>query len=91
MFLEGGEFVNITDSEGGPTATGMIPEGGTTEKKLPSTSPPPPPPPPYRLINGTALKKAFSLQTVPPEQRVRNVYHQYEYELYQVSKKSIHV
>ena len=40
--------VNVTDTEGGPTATGMIPEGGTAEKKLPS-------PPPHRLINGTVL------------------------------------
>ena len=47
MFSEGEGFVNITDQEGGPTATGMIPEGGTTEEKLPS--------PPHRLINGTAL------------------------------------
>ena len=37
VFPEGGGFVNITDPEGGPTATGMILEGGTTEKKLPST------------------------------------------------------
>ena len=31
MFPKGGGFVNITDPEGGPTATGMIPEGGTTD------------------------------------------------------------
>ena len=31
-FLEGGGFFNITDPEGGPTATGMIPEAGTNEK-----------------------------------------------------------
>ena len=37
MFPEGGGFVNITDPEGASTATGMIPEGGTTERKLPST------------------------------------------------------
>ena len=49
VFPEGGGFVNITDLEGGATATGMILEGSTTEKKLPST------PPPHRLINGTAL------------------------------------
>ena len=49
VFPEGGGFVDITDPEGGPTATGMVPEGGTTEKKLPSTPPPP------RLINETAL------------------------------------
>ena len=42
VFSKGGVFVNITDPEGGPTATGMIPEGGTTEK---SCRPPPPPPP----------------------------------------------
>ena len=36
VFPEGGVFVNITDPEGGPTATGMISEGGTTEKELPS-------------------------------------------------------
>ena len=55
MFPEGGGFVNITDPEGGPTGTGMILEGSTTEKMLPS--------PPHththththRLINGTAL------------------------------------
>ena len=41
VFLEVGGFVNITDPEGGPTATGMIPECGTTEK---SCRPPPPPP-----------------------------------------------
>ena len=35
-------FVNITDPEGGPTSTGMIPEDGTTEEKLPSTPHPPP-------------------------------------------------
>ena len=52
MFLEGGGFVNITDPEGGPTATGMIPEGGTTEKMLPST-----PPPPHMLIIGTAPRR----------------------------------
>ena len=28
VFPEGGEFVNITDPEGGPTATGMILESG---------------------------------------------------------------
>ena len=44
----GGGGVNITDPEGGPTATGMILEGGTAEKKLPST-------PLHRLINGTVL------------------------------------
>ena len=48
MFPEGGAFVSITDSEGGPTATGMIPEGSTTKKSCH-------PPPPHRLINGTAL------------------------------------
>ena len=48
-FAEGGGVGNITDPEGGPTATGMIPEGGTTEKKFPSTL--------HRLINGTALKR----------------------------------
>ena len=37
VFPEGAGFVNITDPEGGPTATGMIPKGGTDEKKLPST------------------------------------------------------
>ena len=36
----GGGFVNITYLEGGPTATGMTPEGGTTEK---CCRPPPPP------------------------------------------------
>ena len=36
---EGGGFVSITDPECGPTATGMIPEGGTTEKKLLPTPP----------------------------------------------------
>ena len=41
VFPEGGGFVNITYQEFGPTATGMIPEGGTTEEKLPSTPPPP--------------------------------------------------
>ena len=41
--------VNITDPEGGPTVTSMIPEGGTAEKKLLSTLPL------HRLINGTAL------------------------------------
>ena len=40
-FRRVGGFVNITDPEGGPSATGMIPEGGTTEK---SCRPPPPPP-----------------------------------------------
>ena len=48
MFPEGGGFVNITVSEGGPTATGMNPEGGTAKKKLLS-------PLPHRLISGTAL------------------------------------
>ena len=47
MFLEGGGFVKITVPEGGPTATGMNPEGGTAKKKLPST--------PHRVIAGTAL------------------------------------
>ena len=32
MFPEGAGVVNVTDPEGGPTATGMIPEGGTVEK-----------------------------------------------------------
>ena len=32
--------VNITDPEGGPAATGMIPEGGTTEKQV-AVHPPP--------------------------------------------------
>ena len=49
MFPEGRGFVNITVPEGGPTATGMNPEGGTAKNKLPST--------PHRLINGTALSK----------------------------------
>ena len=40
VFPEGGGFVNITVPEGGPTATGMNPEGGTAKKKLPSTPPP---------------------------------------------------
>ena len=56
MFPEGGGFVNLTVPEGGPTATGMNPEGGTAEKMLPSTSP-------HththtnRLISGTTLTK----------------------------------
>ena len=41
MFPEGGGFVNITVPEGGPTATGMNPEGGTAKKKLLSIPPPP--------------------------------------------------
>ena len=39
MFLEGGGFVNTTVPEGGSTATGMNPEGGTAKKMLPSTPP----------------------------------------------------
>ena len=50
MFPEGGGFVNITVPEGGPTATGMNPEGGTAKKKVAVH-------PPHRLINGTALRK----------------------------------
>ena len=40
VFPEGGGFVNITDPVGGPTATGMITECGTTEKSC--CAPPPP-------------------------------------------------
>ena len=47
MFPEGGKFVNITVLEGGPTATGINPEGGTAKKSCR--------PPPHRLISGTAL------------------------------------
>ena len=39
MFPEGEGFVNITDPEGRPTVTIMIPEGGAAEKKLPSPPP----------------------------------------------------
>ena len=37
VFPETGGFVNAIDPEGGPTVTGMILEGGTPPKKLPST------------------------------------------------------
>ena len=50
----GGGVVNITDPEDGPTATGMIPEGGTAKQKF-AVQRPPPPPPHHRLISGTAL------------------------------------
>ena len=48
MFPDGGGFVSITVPEGGPTATGMNPEGGTAKKSCLH-------PPPHRLISGTAL------------------------------------
>ena len=48
MFPEGGGFVNITVLGGGPTATGMNPEGGTAKKVAP-------PPDSPGTWNGTAL------------------------------------
>ena len=65
-FRRVGGVVNITDPEGGPTATGMILEGGTTEKKLPSTL--------HRLINGTALKKALFLANLFPQSKENEMY-----------------
>ena len=56
VFPEGGGFGNITVTEGGPTATGMNPEGGTVKKKLLST------PSPRRLISGTALISTMFFQ-----------------------------
>ena len=50
-FRRVGGVVNITDSEGGPTATGMIPKGGTPEKPPKKSCRPSP----HRLINGTSL------------------------------------
>ena len=53
MFPEGGGFVNITVPEGGPTATGMNPEGGTAKKVAFH--------PPHRLISGTALSTMIDM------------------------------
>ena len=50
VFPEGGEFVNITDPEGGPTAIYWHDSGGWYHRKKVAVHPLP-----HRLINGTAL------------------------------------
>ena len=63
MFLEGGGFVNITVPEGGPTATGMNPEGGTAIKSCR-------PPPQVNFCNSSKFElKMVAASVIPPQER----------------------